>query len=48
MDAIEYARESIAADLRAARETAGLTQEDLAAKLGKTRLIDNIAVQYET
>ncbi len=35
VDAIEHARGSLGADLRAARDAAGLTQEDLAAKLGK-------------
>jgi ribosome-binding protein aMBF1 (putative translation factor) len=34
VDAIEYARKSIATNLRAAREAAGLTQAALADKLG--------------
>jgi ribosome-binding protein aMBF1 (putative translation factor) len=37
VDAIEYARASIGADLRAAREHAGLTQEQLATKLKKSQ-----------
>jgi ribosome-binding protein aMBF1 (putative translation factor) len=37
VDAIEYARGSIASDLRIAREHAGLTQVDLAAKLRKSQ-----------
>jgi ribosome-binding protein aMBF1 (putative translation factor) len=37
VDAIEYARASIGADLRAAREHAGLTQEELATKLRKSQ-----------
>ncbi len=37
VDAIDYARESIGADLRAAREHAKMTQEELAAKLDKSQ-----------
>jgi DNA-binding XRE family transcriptional regulator len=37
VDAIEYARASIGADLRAAREEAGLTQAELADKLVKSQ-----------
>lgn len=37
VDAVEYARASIGADLRIAREQAGLTQERLAEKLGKSQ-----------
>src|SRR4051812_30277220 len=37
VDAVAYARTSIARDLRAAREAAGLTQTALAEKLGKSQ-----------
>ena len=37
VDAIEYARTSIGATLKAAREHAGLTQSDLAKKLNKSQ-----------
>jgi ribosome-binding protein aMBF1 (putative translation factor) len=37
VDAIEYARASMGGDLRAAREEAGLTQAELAEKLGKSQ-----------
>jgi hypothetical protein len=37
VDAVEFARASIGADLRAAREHAKLTQEDLATKLRKSQ-----------
>ena len=37
VDAHGFVRGSIAADLRAARETAGLTQAELAKKLGKSQ-----------
>jgi DNA-binding XRE family transcriptional regulator len=37
VDAIEFARSSLAGDLRAAREEAGLTQAELAKKLGKSQ-----------
>ena len=37
VDAIEYARTSIGTALRAAREHAGLTQNDLAEKIGKSQ-----------
>ncbi len=37
VDAVEYGRKSLGRSLRAARETAGLTQGELAAKLGKTQ-----------
>jgi ribosome-binding protein aMBF1 (putative translation factor) len=37
VDAIEHARGSLAADLRTAREEAGLTQAELAKKLGKSQ-----------
>jgi DNA-binding XRE family transcriptional regulator len=39
VDAIEYARGSIGEALRAAREHAGLTQTDLAARLGKSQTL---------
>jgi hypothetical protein len=39
VDAIDYARASIAADLRAAREQGGFTQVDLAEKLGKSQTL---------
>jgi ribosome-binding protein aMBF1 (putative translation factor) len=39
VDAVEYARASIGADLRAARENAGLSQNDLAEKLGKSQTL---------
>jgi len=37
VDAVEYATASIARDLRAAREHAGLSQEQLAAKVKKSQ-----------
>jgi ribosome-binding protein aMBF1 (putative translation factor) len=37
VDATEYARRSLGESLRAAREHAGLTQAELAKKLGKTQ-----------
>lgn len=37
IDAIDYARASIGATLKAAREHAGLTQAELADKLGKSQ-----------
>jgi ribosome-binding protein aMBF1 (putative translation factor) len=37
VDAVEYARKGVAADLRVAREEAGLTQAELAEKLGKSQ-----------
>jgi DNA-binding XRE family transcriptional regulator len=37
VDAIEFARASIGADLRAAREAAEMTQDELAAKLKKSQ-----------
>lgn len=39
VDAIEFARASIGRDLRAARDHAGLTQEGLADKLGKSQTL---------
>ena len=39
VDAIEFARDSIAADLRAAREKSGLTQDELAVKLDKSQTL---------
>jgi ribosome-binding protein aMBF1 (putative translation factor) len=37
VDAVEYARKAIGEDLRSAREHAGLSQAELAEKLGKTQ-----------
>lgn len=37
VDAVEYARASIGATLRAAREKAGLSQVELAARMGKSQ-----------
>jgi ribosome-binding protein aMBF1 (putative translation factor) len=37
VDAVEFARASLARDLRSAREQAGLTQGELAARLGKSQ-----------
>jgi hypothetical protein len=37
VDAVEFARTSIGRDLRAAREHAGLTQAELASRLGKSQ-----------
>lgn len=37
VDAVEYTRQSLGKTLRSARETAGLTQDELAQKLGKTQ-----------
>jgi ribosome-binding protein aMBF1 (putative translation factor) len=37
VDAVEYTRRSLGKTLRNARETAGLTQDELAQKLGKTQ-----------
>jgi ribosome-binding protein aMBF1 (putative translation factor) len=48
VDAIEYARNSIAADLRAARAEAGLTQDKLASKLGKSQTMVSQAESGET
>jgi ribosome-binding protein aMBF1 (putative translation factor) len=45
VDAIDYARASIGADLRAAREHAGLTQEALATKLHKSQTMVSQAEQ---
>jgi ribosome-binding protein aMBF1 (putative translation factor) len=39
VDAIEFTRMSIASDLRAAREKAGLTQAQLAKKMGKSQTL---------
>ena len=37
VDAVDFADRTIAANLKRARESAGLTQEELAAKLGKSQ-----------
>lgn len=37
VDAVAYARASLAADLKAAREKAGISQAELAARLGKSQ-----------
>src|SRR5258708_36508589 len=37
VDAVEYTRRSLGKSLRAAREAAGLTQAELASKLGKAQ-----------
>jgi ribosome-binding protein aMBF1 (putative translation factor) len=37
VDAVEYTRRSLGRSLHAARERAGLTQDELALKLGKTQ-----------
>ena len=39
VDAVEYARTTIGRNLRAAREHAGLTQIELAARLGKSQTL---------